>query len=318
MSAKACVVVPVHRIIDRLYACMRALGAQTVRSSLEIIISLDGEVPLPGDLEAMADRVVRGPKTGPAGARNRGYMSTDTRFVLFTDADCVPEPAWAETMISRLEAGADGVKGVYSGGGRRLIQRLAQVDFEERYRMLARVGRIDMVDTYSAGFSRSALERATGFNEEFPVADSEDVDLSYRMVAMGMNLVFEPAARVGHEHRATWAEYFRLKVSRGRWRLRVLRSHPGKAVKDSYTPMLLRLQVMLAAGLPAFVAGGFLHHAVWIAWPALFLCSALPLMLTAMGKDPRLVPIVPVFIFVRGFALALGSIRGILEGRVAG
>jgi GT2 family glycosyltransferase len=252
---------------------------------------------------------------GPAAARNRGWRASSGEYILFTDSDCIPDPDWAQTVTDALEAGADGVKGIYSGGGDRIIQRLAQIEFEERYALLRQASAVDMVDTYSAGFRREVLEEADGFDESFPVADHEDVELSYRLVSSGKRLVFAPAAMVSHLHRVSWAAYFMMKVSRGLWRMRVIREFPGKVLSDSYTPVCLRLQMVLSALLaPVLII--MPHRALSFAcWAVLFLASCLPLMRIALKTDAALTPLVPFFALWRGLALTAGSLAGLLAGK---
>lgn len=305
------VVVPVLNDFERLEACLEGLARQTVRERLEVVVSLDGGEPLPEDLAAMTDLVVHGEHAGPAAARNRGWRGSGGRFVLFTDADCVPEDSWAEEMIRVLEEGADAVKGVYSRGGDGIVQRLAQVEFEERYRLLAGSREIDMIDTYSAGFKRKALEACGGFDESFPLPDHEDVDLSYRMAEQGFRLRFAPAARVSHQHRSTWMDYLRTKHGRGRWRTKVLRRFPGKAGSDSYTPACLRLQIAVC---PLFIPALLLVPLSAVPLGLLaggFLLSTVPLAFTALRHDPAMLPLVPLFALLRAFALCSGLLRGI-------
>jgi GT2 family glycosyltransferase len=310
MSASASVVIPVHRVGPRLQACLEALRKQHAVSP-EIVITLDGRVELPPQLASLADKVVEGPGTGPAGARNRGFRAASGSLILFTDSDCVPEPGWAGALAGALEAGADGVKGVYSGGGRKLIQRLAQVEFEQRYEMLARRESVDLVDTYSAGFRREALEAVGGFDESFPAPDNEDVDLSWRLCRAGYRLVFTREARVSHEHRPSWAAYFGLKLSRGRWRMKALRKFPGKAISDSYTPLSVKAQVLLAGALlPVLAATPFLPL-LGALWLLAFLASCVPLTAVALRTDAGVAPAVPLFSMVRGTALLAGTIRGL-------
>jgi GT2 family glycosyltransferase len=309
----ASVVVPCFDDGDRLASCLSALQTQSIRARLQVIVSLDGGPPLDARIASMADLVVEGPHTGPAAARNRGWRLSFGRFVLFTDSDCVPDRGWAESLIETLESGADGVKGAYSRGGSRVIQRLAQVEFEERYRLLEGCGSTDLVDTYSAGFRRTALEAAGGFDESFPFPDHEDVDLSYRMKEMGLDLRFQPAALVSHTHRTGWRGYFRMKSSRGRWRMKVLRRFPGMYGGGCYTPGCMKIQILLvpmilpAAALLPVIPG---MAAIWLAF---FLASTVPLGLTALRKDPGVALLVPPFSLWRAAALFSGMLRGIFD-----
>lgn len=308
--------VPVHAPGPRLLACLRALRGQE-GGPPEIILSLDGRVDLPGEAPSLCDRIVEGPRSGPAAARNRGWRACSGDYVLFTDSDCIPSPGWAAALAGALDGGADGVKGAYSGGGPRMIQRLQQVEFEERYRALAALDCIDMVDTYSAGFRRDALEAAGGFDESFPAADHEDVDLSYRLRAMGRRLVFCGDALVEHRHRGTWAGYARMKHSRGRWRRKVMDAHPGRSRSDAYVPGGLKLQLALCAMSPVCLPAGLLAWQAAASWAALFLLSTVPMIRIAIATDPPCAPLVPFFALARGFALTSGLAAGVLPGGAA-
>jgi len=309
------VVVPCWNDNERLEQCLEALADQTIRKELEIVISLDGGDPLPDRISVVADLVVTGPHAGAASARNRGWRASSGTFILFTDSDCVPSRDWAERMLCSLEEGADAVKGVYSSGGDRIIQRLAQVEFLERYVLLEKSASVDLIDTYSAGFKRSVLEEADGFDESFTVADNEDVDLSYRLVDMGKVLCFQPLAAVTHTHSSSWKSYFSLKVSRGVWRIKVLRNFPRKAIKDSYTPTCLKVQMVLSVLLFPVLPSVFFSPIPLSAWLLFFLASCIPLARIAFRHDPLVMPMIPLFAFWRGMALVYGSLRGLTRKR---
>lgn len=307
------VVIPSYNDTEQLEFCLDALNRQTIRENLEIIISLDGETPLPSEISRKADLVVKGPHAGPAATRNRGWMASSGEYLLFTDSDCIPDDHWAEEMTRVLMNGADAVKGIYSHGGTGVMQRLAQVEFEERYQILSRLESIDMVDTYSAGFRRETLERTGGFDETFPFPDHEDVDLSYRMISEGYRLHFAPAASVSHTHRNGWRSYFAMKVSRGRWRFKVLRSFPGKAGSDCYTPKCLRVQILLCLIFIPVLLFSIFQPIVLAFWTGCFLLTSIPLALVAAKTDISLIPLIPVFAFWRASALFSGLLWGIFS-----
>ncbi|MCD4775807.1 MAG: glycosyltransferase [Candidatus Aegiribacteria sp.] len=308
-------VIPAYNDFKRLDRCLDALGNQTVRDRLEIIVSLDGGESLPGRMRAKADKIIEGRHEGPAAARNRGWKGTDGNPILFTDSDCVPDPGWAEEMLNVLTAGADAVKGVYSFGGGKIIQRLAQVEFEERYRLLSKSDTIDMIDTYSAGYRRGVLMEAGGFDETFPFPDHEDVDLSYRMAEEGYILRFAPEAKVAHTHRDTWKTYLRMKFSRGRWRMKILRRFPRKTGTDSYTPICMKIQILLCPlMLPALLLLP-VNPLISVLWAAVFILTTIPLVLTAFRMDKLLVPVIPIFAFLRSCALFSGLCRGIFTSK---
>ena len=304
--ADASVVIPFKGEWETLFPLLEALKIQTARSDLQIVLSVDGQEKPPSFIAALTYSVVTGVSAGPASARNRGWRSTSAEFVLFTDSDCVPEADWAEKMLAGLRGEYDAVKGIYSRGGKSLIQRLAQVEFQERYIIMGKRDSILLADTYSAGFKREWLEKLDGFDESFPFPDHEDVDLSWRLVAEEGRIGFVPDARVAHIHRPGWCSYFRLKVRRGKWRFILVKKFPERVMEDGYTPQTLKLQMILwlplVLSIPLFPVMPLLPLIISV----LFLLSCIPLMRVSMRSDPAVFFLVPFFAFWRALALSAG------------
>src|SRR5215213_3907495 len=103
------VVIPACRRIDGLRRCLAALAAQGPGTSgLEVVVSIDGEEPRPAEVRSAAPPgldlvVVQAPRTGPAGARNRGAAAATGRLLAFVDDDCEPEPGWAAALGAALD-----------------------------------------------------------------------------------------------------------------------------------------------------------------------------------------------------------------------
>ncbi len=303
------VVVPVYNNPAGLRACLEALAAQQTARPFEVIVVDDAST---ADLEevrrAFAARLDlcwrRLPhNSGPAAARNAGIQSARGELVLFTDGDCRPEPGWLEALAAPFaDPAVAGAKGVYRSDQDDRWARLAQLEFEERYELLARHADIDFVDTYAGAFRRADLLAVGGFDTSFPRADNEDVDLSFRVKARGGRFVFTPAAIVWHRHREGWWNYARLKFGRGFWRMKVYRRHPGKAGRDTYTPWTLKATLALIGLLPV----ALLWRRWRLPWLAAWLAACLPLARLAGRQAPDLLPWIPLFLFVRGAALAAG------------
>jgi len=271
-----------------------------------------------------AVQVIRAEQGGPAHARNLGARSAQGDLLLFTDADCEPAQDWIEHFARAfVEPSISGAKGTYATRQRSLIARFVQQEYQERYDHTRRQAAIDFIDTYSAAYRRAAFTDNDGFDVSFPTASVEDQEFSFRLVERGYHLIFVPEARVYHRHNSTLARYFRRKYGIGYWKMYLLKRHPGKAVRDSHTPQLVKVQiVLLAAALASTLAGtlaawqppGGLPIAIglWIA----FGLSMAPLLIKIARRDPPVLIVAPAMIFVRALALGLGLLMGALRFHV--
>lgn len=294
---------------------LEALTAQKGIDEAEIIVIDDGSTD--DTLERIKNFQVRyfyKSNGGPASARNMGIKEAKGSVVLFIDSDCIPQKNWFQSLTQPfLNPEVSGVKGIYITRQKDLIARFVQLEFEERYRMLAQQETIDFVDSYCAAFRKEALVRVNGFDPSFPKPDNEDVDLSFRLARAGYRMIFQPEAVVEHKHpRGLW-KYVKVKFNRGMWRTAVYRRHPGKAVKDSYTPQTLKLQILSVIGL----WGGLVLGALTGLWLpaalslAVFIALIVHFMLKVFKFDPVAALISPIMLFIRANCFIAGIIAGI-------
>ncbi|GAA0224428.1 glycosyltransferase family 2 protein [Cryptosporangium japonicum] len=172
-----------------LSACLDAL-AGSVRSPVEVVLVDDRPLrecgPLPVEVPPGLDvRVEYGCGNGPAAARNVGWRSVRTDWVVFLDDDVLPGPGWAAALEADL-ASADGGVGAVQGrivvpmpGGRR------PTDAERNTAGLAESAWI----TADIAYRVAALAGAGGFDERFRRAFREDADLALRVRDAGWSLV---------------------------------------------------------------------------------------------------------------------------------
>src|ERR1700734_4201914 len=276
------IIIPTFNGASRIGHTLDALLMQTAGRNVEILVVNDGSTDDTASVVGRysAVRLISQANAGPAAARNRGASEARGTLILFTDDDCVPMPDWLGAMIKPFEdPKVVGAKGIYRTHQKRLVARFVQIEYEDRYRLMADLDCIDFIDTYSAAFRRDRFLEMTGYDTSFPVACAEDAELSYRMSARGWKMKFAPAAIVYHTHPETLSRYLRRKYKFTFWRMLALRKNPSKAVKDSHTPQLMKLQLLFA---PALVLAMAFDLAVRPAVPAslfvlaAFLLSTLP------------------------------------------
>lgn len=320
------VVVPVYNGATVIESCLDSLARQTVAlDAYEIIVVDDGSTDRTAQTTAswakahpeVALRLVRQAHAGPAAARNVGARAAEAPLLLFTDADCRAIPGWIEALLRGFDAPERpaGLMGTYLSDQTALAARFAQVEFEDRYRRMVRTQSIDVVATYSAAFRRDVFLAEGGFDPSFPKANNEDVEFSYRLSEAGHRMHFVPEAQVYHRHADSWSGYARTKLGRGFWRTLVYRRHPGKAVKDTYTPQILKLEIVLAPLAPTGVVLAVLRRSiVWLALASPFLLISLPFIRFAAKRD-RAVALVSAWgLWLRSVAFAAGIAGGLLVG----
>jgi len=313
------VIIPAFNAGKTLPDTLLALKQQTVSpDEYEVIVVDDGSTD---ETVALAHRFgancISQPNRGPASARNHGVRAARGGIILFTDADCVPDNDWIRQMtLPFRNERTVGVKGAYRTHQTKLAARFAQAEFEDRYDLLKKVAAIDMVDTYSAAFRREVFIKIGLFDESFPVANNEDTELSYRLCAAGYLMEFNPEALVYHRHPDSFAKYLRLKFKRGYWRMVVYRNYPGKAFKDTYTPVVIKLQTLTAAlSLPVTLSSLVFPKLLTVtAWFYLgIMTSSAAFSLKTLKKDPVVGLISPAVVLGRAIAFALGSLFSVFH-----
>jgi cellulose synthase/poly-beta-1,6-N-acetylglucosamine synthase-like glycosyltransferase len=312
------IIIPTFNGARRIRACLDAIVQQIAGRDAEIIVVDDGssDNTVAVIQEYAGVRLIPQANAGPAAARNRGAQEARGTIILFTDDDCVPNPDWLNAMTAPFEdTEVVGTKGTYRTLQKSLTARFVQIEYEDRYRAMARHSFIDFIDTYSAAFRRDRFMEMNGYDTSFPVACAEDIELSYRMSACGWKMKFAPAAIVYHTHPDTFSAYLKKKYKFAFWRVLAVRKNPGKAVKDSHTPQLMKLQLLFA---PALVLGVALDLTVRTAVPvsaivlAAFLFSTFPFALRAISKDAIVGLLAPAFLAARACAQILGVAGGLI------
>lgn len=320
----ASIIIPTFNGASRIGNCLDALLRQTPQPNVEILVIDDGSTDSTADVVGRYPgvRCITQSNAGPAAARNRGAEAAQGTIILFTDDDCVPMPDWLDAMIGPFrDPEVVGAKGVYRTRQKSLIARFVQIEYEDRYRLMSNLDYIDFIDTYSAAFRRDRFLEMTGYDTSFPVACAEDVELSYRMSARGWKMKFVSAAVVYHTHPDSLSGYLKKKYKFAFWRVLAVRKNPNKAVRDSHTPQLMKLQLLFA---PALLLAAAFDVAVRPAVPvsvlvlAAFLVSTLSFAMRAIVKDPVVGFLSPALLAARACAQVLGVTAGLMCTRRKG
>jgi glycosyltransferase involved in cell wall biosynthesis len=316
------VIIPVYNGSRTLPACLQALQRQT-RPPDEIVVVDDGSTDDTAAIAATFGVIVLSQSNaGPAAARNRGAQAAEGDILLFTDADCVPATDWVDRMAAPFaDPTVAGTKGEYRTRQRELVARFVQQEYQDRYDRMVGQSSIDFVDTYSAGYRRHLFLAAGGFDTLFPTASVEDQEFSFRLAERGYRLVYVPGAVVYHQHDRTVGEYIRRKYWIGFWKALVTRRHPAKLARDSHTPQVLKVQMVLAALGGTLLLGSSLATSKtsrvaraggWLSWVFLLL-SGIRFYSKIGRRDAPVLTVASSLLFLRAWALGLGFLLGNLR-----
>jgi GT2 family glycosyltransferase len=190
------VIVPFAGRDEELDGCLAALAALDLRDGDELLVADNRPRPRPGVVDA------RGPASSYF-ARDVAAARAKGEWLVFVDADCVPEPGLLDAYFDPLPG--EGV-GVLAGAIEDWVDRDTAVA-----RHVAARRKLDQANTLAharpyaqtanAAVRRAAFEAVGGWPD--PVRSGGDADLCWRLAAAGWRLESRPGARVRHRNRTT-------------------------------------------------------------------------------------------------------------------
>ncbi|NWF51627.1 MAG: glycosyltransferase [Nitrospirae bacterium] len=318
MDKKISIIIPTFNSAGKLIRCLESFKTQTINNKeYEILVVDDGSNDK--TKEAVTNypiRYIYQKNRGPASARNNGAIQAEGNIILFTDADCEPQPNWIEEMIKPFNnPEVIGVKGAYKTRQKELIARLVQVEYEHKYERMKKFKYIDFIDTYSAGYLKNIFLKYNGFDERYPKASVEDQEFSFRLSQDGHKMVFNPDAIVFHEHSDNIIDYLKKKYKIAFWKAFLLKRHPNKIKTDTHTPQSLKIQMVLSLLVLLGVTAPVYQPMYYVSALSLlmFLLSCIPFVLFALKRDQTVALISPVILFLRSLALSLGLSVGMVK-----
>lgn len=201
LSPHFSVIIPTCNRNESLAKCLNCLAPKfqtLLAEQYEVIVTDDGS-------QTTAEEIIRehypwvkwvaGPHKGPAANRNHGAKYAQREWLAFTDDDCLPSSEWLEAYAKAIVN--DPCCFVFEG--RTYVDRPRQ--------SLAETSPANELGGYlwSCNFAiqKQLFESLAGFDERFPYAAMEDVDLGFRLTQMGQKFSFVKAASVCHPWRTT-------------------------------------------------------------------------------------------------------------------
>lgn len=198
------IVVPVKNnqsgVVRLLEACQEIFSVEDCPAEIVIVDNLSyPPVEVPAHLApCLPVRVLLCTRPGAAAARNFGARRARTGWILFLDSDCIPTPGLIDGYREAL-SGAVAYAGVVRAERRDPVSRYYDTQGILTPPPLWEDGvmRPAYLITANALVWREALAQVGGFDERFPGAGGEDIDLGLRLWSVGP-LAYAPEAQAWH------------------------------------------------------------------------------------------------------------------------
>ncbi len=206
------VIVPVYRHWELVPDLLAGLAAQDFRDFELLLVDNAPDEPRPAlalpapDLPAA--RVIPCATPGSYAARNAGIAAARGRLLVFTDADCLPDPGWLAALAA---AAAAGPERLLAGPVRMTLAGPSPTAWEA-YDLIrgipqARYVRLGYAATANLAVPAAVFARLGGFDEGR--LSGGDAAFCRRARAAGTPIALVEAAVVAHPARASWEELAR-------------------------------------------------------------------------------------------------------------
>ncbi|WP_368856667.1 glycosyltransferase family 2 protein [Chelativorans sp. ZYF759] len=203
------VIVPIYEQWHLLCALMERLAEQTLaHDEFEIIVVDNGSVAVRPELVSLPNaQLLHSLGFGSYAARNEGARRACGEWLVFTDADCLPERDWLDCMARAAQQG-ENASSLLAGAVEMRASSPSPSSFEI-YDLLkgipqARYVKRGYAATANLAVPRLVFEQLGGFDNTR--LSGGDADFCRRAGAAGFPIRYVPQARVGHPARTSWAD----------------------------------------------------------------------------------------------------------------
>lgn len=211
---KISVVVPVRNGAPKIERCLQAIRDQTLQPCEIIVVdghSTDATVKIAKKFQT---KVVFEDYGTVGGARQVGVEEAEGDYVAFTDADCIPQKDWLESLVREFGDGIVGVGGGIKNIGTGLWEESIALALDTflgsansvQDRVLPSKRIVRSISGCNSMYRKKDLVEVGGFDVKLSI--NEDTELNTRMQHLG-TLVYTPDALVHHNQERTIVEFVR-------------------------------------------------------------------------------------------------------------
>jgi glycosyltransferase involved in cell wall biosynthesis len=223
------VVIPTFERPDTLFSVLDGLERQKNPPDFEVVVVDDGSRDTTRERLSLYRprypfRFFSQTNSGPASARNHGVTNSGGEVVLFLGDDTVPE---AELLATHARAHAVSrdypvaVLGYTTWPRERrvspFLHHINEYGLQFGYGLIEDPESVPFNFFYTSNISlpRVLLVEAGLFDTTFPHAAWEDIEMAYRLMRIGMKILYRPAAVARHYHDITFTSFRRRQEKAG-------------------------------------------------------------------------------------------------------
>lgn len=274
------VIIPARNAETTIASTLDSVLAQDYAGPLEVIVAVSGDSPETADVvkqQYPSVRVVDNPERTTPNALNAALRAATGQVIARCDTHNYLPPDYLTQAVATLcRTGAAGVGGRQRPLTSSRFERTAGMAITTQlgaggasYRMWDREGAADSI--YLGVYRRGALDAVDGFDPA--MTRGQDAEINWRLRQRGETVWYNPAMTVYYRPRGSLRALGRQYFDYGRWKLAVLKRHPGE----------LRMRHLACPALVAGLAGSALLAVVGalvgaVPAMALPLAAALPLL----------------------------------------
>lgn len=212
------VVIPSFNAIRTIDACLGALYSQRTSHSYEVILvdsSRDETAVLAGRKYPECRVIRRFRRTYPGAARNMGIQASKGRIIAFTDADCIVDTRWIESIVEIHRQNPEyAVIGgaVWNGTGKNPVGMAEYlVEFNE-FTPFRKEGEARFLPTCNLTARRGVFDPMNNFKD---VVKGSDTLFGKALQNRGERILFTPRLKVVHRNRTLLGAFLKNQYDLG-------------------------------------------------------------------------------------------------------
>ena len=225
---KITVIIPVKNEEEKIERCLEAVFGQTIKPFEVIVIDGHSTDNTVGNANKFPVRVFYEEYHTRAGACQIGVNNAKGDFIVFTDADCIPERIWLENLVKAFDEDIVGVGGRIKNIGEGLWEKSINIAMETflgsansvQGRSFKEKRYVKSISGCNSMYRKEDILKVGGF--EVGLSTAEDTELNRKMLKMG-KLLYTPDAIIVHNHMRGLKEFakrmYQYGYGRGKSRL---------------------------------------------------------------------------------------------------